>query len=209
MELLSRDRTLCGGAAQRVRNRRLSKPNTVVIRRAGYGAFRSARSSSGSPLLEVDPPRRWRAGTAGDDPKPTFLASVHLAARRDDAVSTLAAPANIAIKVAEIRFPACGVGPGRPPRRRICAATFSVGLSPSNSPASATRRSRSVALDGRAARNDPSIARGGPGADQVWRAARLYLRFQSNQAGAASIHVGVWYGPGAASSSFNDHTGPL
>src|ERR1700719_4011538 len=39
MELLSRDRTICGGlfAAQRVRNRRLSKPNTVVIRRAGYG----------------------------------------------------------------------------------------------------------------------------------------------------------------------------
>ena len=31
-------------------------------------SFRSARSSSGSPLLEVDPPRRWRAGTAGDDP---------------------------------------------------------------------------------------------------------------------------------------------
>ena len=41
MELLSRDRTICGGlfAAQRVRNRRLSKPNTVVIRRAGYGAL--------------------------------------------------------------------------------------------------------------------------------------------------------------------------
>src|ERR1700719_1156957 len=41
MKLLSRDRTLCGGlfAAQRVRNRRLSKPNTVVIRRAGYGAL--------------------------------------------------------------------------------------------------------------------------------------------------------------------------
>src|ERR1700736_82226 len=41
MELLSRDRTLCGGlfAAQRVRNRRLSKPNTVVIRRAGYRAL--------------------------------------------------------------------------------------------------------------------------------------------------------------------------
>ena len=39
MELLSRDRTICGGlfAAQRNRNRRLSKPNTVVIRRAGYG----------------------------------------------------------------------------------------------------------------------------------------------------------------------------
>src|SRR5580704_8178495 len=41
MELLSRDRTICGRlfAAQRVRNRRLSKPNTVVIRRAGYGAL--------------------------------------------------------------------------------------------------------------------------------------------------------------------------
>src|ERR1700730_5972943 len=41
MELLSRDRTICGGlfAAQRVRNGRLSKPNTVVIRRAGYGAL--------------------------------------------------------------------------------------------------------------------------------------------------------------------------
>ena len=41
MELLSRDRTICGGlfAAQRVRSRRLSKPNTVVIRRAGYGAL--------------------------------------------------------------------------------------------------------------------------------------------------------------------------
>jgi hypothetical protein len=41
MKLLSRDRTICGGlfAAQRVRNRRLSKPNTVVIRRAGYGAL--------------------------------------------------------------------------------------------------------------------------------------------------------------------------
>ena len=41
MELLGRDRTICGGlfAAQRVRNRRLSKPNTVVIRRAGYGAL--------------------------------------------------------------------------------------------------------------------------------------------------------------------------
>src|ERR1700694_5484663 len=41
MELLSRDRTICGGlfAAQRVRNRRLRKPNTVVIRRAGYGAL--------------------------------------------------------------------------------------------------------------------------------------------------------------------------
>ena len=41
MELLSRDRTICGGlfAAQRVQNRRLSKPNTVVIRRAGYGAL--------------------------------------------------------------------------------------------------------------------------------------------------------------------------
>jgi hypothetical protein len=38
MELLSRDRTICGGlfVAQRVRNRRLTKPNTVVIRRAGY-----------------------------------------------------------------------------------------------------------------------------------------------------------------------------
>jgi len=36
MKLLSRDRTICGGlfATQRVRNRRLSKPNTVVIRRA-------------------------------------------------------------------------------------------------------------------------------------------------------------------------------
>src|SRR5580700_7150389 len=34
-------RTICGGlfAAQRVRNRRLSKPNTVVIRRARYGAL--------------------------------------------------------------------------------------------------------------------------------------------------------------------------
>ena len=32
-------------------------------------SFRSARSSSGSPLLEVDRPRRWRADTAGDDPK--------------------------------------------------------------------------------------------------------------------------------------------
>src|ERR1700722_3055395 len=41
MKLLSRDRTICGGlfAAQRVRNRRRSKPNTVVIRRAGYGAL--------------------------------------------------------------------------------------------------------------------------------------------------------------------------
>src|ERR1700737_2854410 len=41
MKLLSRDRPICGGlfAAQRVRNRRLSKPNTVVIRRAGYGAL--------------------------------------------------------------------------------------------------------------------------------------------------------------------------
>src|SRR3984893_13238618 len=41
MELLSRDRTICGGlfAAQRVQNRRLCKPNTVVIRRAGYGAL--------------------------------------------------------------------------------------------------------------------------------------------------------------------------
>src|ERR1700726_2159427 len=41
MKLLSRDRTICGGlfAAQRVRNRRLSKPNTVAIRRAGYGAL--------------------------------------------------------------------------------------------------------------------------------------------------------------------------
>src|ERR1700731_1426081 len=41
MELPSRDRTICGGlfAAQRVRNRRLSKPKTVVIRRAGYGAL--------------------------------------------------------------------------------------------------------------------------------------------------------------------------
>jgi hypothetical protein len=41
MKLLSRDRTICGGlfAAQWVRNRRLSKPNTVVIRRAGYGAL--------------------------------------------------------------------------------------------------------------------------------------------------------------------------
>src|ERR1700730_4826820 len=41
MELLSRDRTICGGlfAAQRVRNRRLSKPNTVVLRRAGYRAL--------------------------------------------------------------------------------------------------------------------------------------------------------------------------
>src|ERR1700738_4740201 len=39
MELLSRDRTICGGAAQRVRNLRLSKPNTVVIRRARYGAL--------------------------------------------------------------------------------------------------------------------------------------------------------------------------
>src|ERR1700731_1570111 len=38
-------------------------------------SFRSARSSSGSPLLEVDPPRRWRAGTAGDDPNPTLLRS--------------------------------------------------------------------------------------------------------------------------------------
>jgi hypothetical protein len=41
MELPSRDRTICGGlfAARRVRNRRLSKPNIVVIRRAGYGAL--------------------------------------------------------------------------------------------------------------------------------------------------------------------------
>ena len=41
MKLLSRDRTICGGlfAAQRVRNRRLSKPNTDVIRRAGYGGL--------------------------------------------------------------------------------------------------------------------------------------------------------------------------
>jgi hypothetical protein len=41
MKLLSQDRTICGGlfAAQRVRNRRLSKPNTVVIGRAGYGAL--------------------------------------------------------------------------------------------------------------------------------------------------------------------------
>src|SRR5580692_9994862 len=41
MELLGRDRMICGGlfAAQRIRNRRLSKPNTVVIRRAGYGAL--------------------------------------------------------------------------------------------------------------------------------------------------------------------------
>ena len=33
MELLSRARAICGGlfAAQRVRNRRLSKPNSVVI----------------------------------------------------------------------------------------------------------------------------------------------------------------------------------
>jgi hypothetical protein len=60
MELLSRDRTLCGGlfAAQRVRNRRLSKPNTDVIRRAGYGGLGRLDRVSGSPLLEVDPPRR-------------------------------------------------------------------------------------------------------------------------------------------------------
>jgi hypothetical protein len=40
MELLSRDRTICGGlfAAQRVRNRRLSKPNTL---------------SSGEPVTEL------------------------------------------------------------------------------------------------------------------------------------------------------------
>src|ERR1700757_4106196 len=35
-------------------------------------SFRSARSSSGSPLLEVDRPRRSRAATAGDDPKATL-----------------------------------------------------------------------------------------------------------------------------------------
>src|SRR6202045_2991588 len=41
MELLSRDRTICGGlfAAQRVRKPLPHKPNTVVIRRAGYGAL--------------------------------------------------------------------------------------------------------------------------------------------------------------------------
>jgi hypothetical protein len=38
MKLLSRDRTICGGLFA-ARNRRLSKPNTVVIRLAGYGAL--------------------------------------------------------------------------------------------------------------------------------------------------------------------------
>src|ERR1700719_147817 len=35
-------------------------------------SFSSARSSSGSPLLEVNLPRRRRGGTAGDDPKETM-----------------------------------------------------------------------------------------------------------------------------------------
>src|ERR1700730_6652778 len=55
MKLLSRDRTICGGlfAAQRVRNRRVSKPNTVVIRRAGYGALGRLDRVRGVRLLRL------------------------------------------------------------------------------------------------------------------------------------------------------------
>jgi hypothetical protein len=55
MKLLSRDRTICGGlfAAQRVRNRRLSKLNTVVIRRAGYGVLGRLDRVRGVRLLRL------------------------------------------------------------------------------------------------------------------------------------------------------------
>ena len=44
MELLSRDHTICGGlfTAQRVQNRRLSKPNTVSPRTLGPSRGRDA-----------------------------------------------------------------------------------------------------------------------------------------------------------------------
>src|ERR1700730_15760453 len=68
MELLSRDRTICGGlfAAQRVRNRRLSKPNTVVIRRAGYGALGRLDRVRGARFLRLTWARRKNGQTLND-----------------------------------------------------------------------------------------------------------------------------------------------
>ena len=67
MELLSRDRTICGGlfAAQRVRNRRLSKPNPVVIRRAGYGDLGRLDRVQGVRFLRLT--RRAADGPAQPD----------------------------------------------------------------------------------------------------------------------------------------------
>jgi hypothetical protein len=45
-------------------------------------------------------------------------------ARCDDAAPALAAPADIAVKVAEIRFPARGVGPGRGPAQADLCRDF-------------------------------------------------------------------------------------
>jgi hypothetical protein len=73
MELLSRDRTICGGlfAAQRVRKGQLSRSNTLSSGRRVTDRQVSALEFGG-PLIKVDLPRRWRAGTAGSDPKPTL-----------------------------------------------------------------------------------------------------------------------------------------
>ena len=79
---------------------------------------RTRLAARGRQIRTLGPPATAELGASG-------------AARRDDA-----ALADIAVKVAEIRFPPRGVGPGSAPRRRICAATSSVGLSPSNSPSS-------------------------------------------------------------------------
>jgi hypothetical protein len=82
MELLSRDRTICGGlfAAQRVRNRRLSKPNTVVIRRAGYGALGRLDRVRGVRFLRLT--RRAADGRA----QPEMTRSRHDALRLGSAV---------------------------------------------------------------------------------------------------------------------------
>src|ERR1700731_1393593 len=76
MELLSRDRTICGGlfAAQRVRNRRLSKPNTVVIRRAGYGALGRLDRVRGVRFLRLT--RHAAGGPAQPEMTLTRLCSV-------------------------------------------------------------------------------------------------------------------------------------
>src|ERR1700730_1330477 len=66
MELLSRDRTICDGLfdVQRVGKGQLCRSNTLSSGRRVTDRQVSALEFGG-PLIKVDLPRRWRAGTAG------------------------------------------------------------------------------------------------------------------------------------------------
>ena len=85
MELLSLHRTICGGlfAAQQVRNRCLSKPNTVVIRRAGYGALGRLERVRGVRFLRLtcraaDGPAQSEMTRSGHGQAVEFGKNVHL-----------------------------------------------------------------------------------------------------------------------------------